>query len=462
MNNKPTLNHHHQTALLYLYNNPNQPPFTGPNNKALNELRQMGYVKAQEFENWAGTGRIRAEWMLTKAGIDFVETEILRKCAACTGIGQTLLRGKCTICNGSGQVWISDEPQRHFEDCPQCAPKFEKTDVNRLAEVIETSIRLEKELEESEKRWSEPEASQAENAEKKRLSEAYEWGYEDGQNNPSGYSSKEERDACVNELLKRPDLAKADVKRPAVVGYRSGESGMVYEQDYGLKDPEALTTVAECDSIVGELRADRDSLAEQARQHLAAWDGMRKERDAALAMADELEKKLGESEKRGSELAASYCDGVVGDEYGHTYCRYKAERDALAQPSPAQAEAERPTYECTMGVGDGDGKLLVHGDHASIKAAQKIVLERDAALARVAELEGKLTDWVREGFRLNEALAVAKSRYGAPEGYALIPVRETEAMHDAVMALLYNGVARADTQKLLDAYINAATSKESV
>lgn len=343
MNNKPTLNHHHQTALLYLYNNPSQPPFTGPNNKALNELRQMGYVKAKEFENWAGTGRIRAEWMLTKAGIEFVDNEILRKCAACTGIGQSLLRGKCTVCNGSGQVWISDEPQRHFEDCPQCAPKLEKTDANRLAEIIETSIRLEKELEESEKRWSEPEASQAENAEQKRLSEAYEWGCEDGQNNPYGYSSKEERDACVNELMKRPDLAKAEAERPVVVGYRSIESGMVYEQDYGLKDPEALTTVAECDSIVGELRA-----------------------------------------------------------------------------------------------------------------------ERDAALARVAELEGKLTDWVREGFRLNEALAVAKSRYGAPEGYALVPVRETEAMHDAVMALLYNGVARADTQKLLDAYINAATSKESV
>ncbi len=66
----------------------------------------------------------------------------------------------------------------------------------------------------------------------------------------------------------------------------------------------------------------------------------------------------------------------------------------------------------------------------------------DAALARVAELEGKLTDWVHEGFRLSEALAVARSRYGAPGGYALIPVRETEAMHYAVMALLYSGVAR--------------------
>ncbi|HGF9362881.1 TPA: hypothetical protein ACJETC_005282 [Pseudomonas aeruginosa] len=377
MNNKPTLNHHHQTALLYLYNNPSQPPFTGPNNKALNELRQMGYVKAKEFENWAGTGRIRAEWMLTKAGIEFVDNEILRKCAACTGIGQSLLRGKCTVCNGSGQVWISDDPQRHFEDCPQCAPKLEKTDANRLAEVIEISIRLEKELEESENSAVELAASQAE---------------------------------------------KAEAKRPAVVGYRSVESGMVYEQDYGLKDPEALTTVAECDNIVGELRA----------------------------MVAELKKKLGESEKRGSELAASYCDGVVGDEYGHTYCRYKTERDA------ALAEVER----LRESKGDPSG---------SFDRCMKMMYERDenakrldAALARVAELEEKLTDWVREGFRLNEALAVAKSRYGAPEGYALIPVKETEAMHDAVMALLYNGVARTDTQKLLDAYINAATNKESV
>lgn len=246
-----------------------------------------------------------------------------------------------------------------------------------------------------------------------------------------------------------------------------------------------------------------------------------------------LEKELEESEKRGSELAASYCDGVVGDEYGHTYCRYKAERDAaLARPSTAiataptyqfqsreigesdwtpcdfsrylycskspemdtrvvevtsqtsqaqseQAEAERPEVVGYLGrrigmyepgfhrsaedagyPGPGRKALIDLEQHDSI--VEELRAERDAALARVAELEGKLTDWVREGFRLNEALTVAKSRYGAPEGYALIPVRETEAMHDAVMALLYNGVARADTQKLLDAYINAATSKESV
>ncbi|QLI49334.1 hypothetical protein vBPaeMUSP3_68 [Pseudomonas phage vB_PaeM_USP_3] len=304
MYNKPTLNHHHQTALLYLYNNPDQPAFTGPNNQALNELRQMGYVKAKKFENWAGTGHLRMEWTLTKAGIERVEVGFLGKCAACKGIGQTLLRGKCTVCNGRGQGWISEWSQKPIEDNPQIAPKFEKTDANRLADAIEEIGRL--------------------------------------------------------------------------------------------------------------------------------------------------EKALAESEKRGSELAASYCDGVVGDEYGHPYCRYKVERDA------ALAEVER----LRESKGDPSG---------SFDRCMKMMYERDenakrldAALARVAELEGKLTDWVREGFRLNEALAVAKSRYGAPEGYALVPVRETEAMHDAVMALLYNGVARTDTQKLLDAYINAATNKESV
>ncbi|EIU7111453.1 hypothetical protein A9P19_004279 [Pseudomonas aeruginosa] len=43
--------------------------------------------------------------------------------------------------------------------------------------------------------------------------------------------------------------------------------------------------------------------------------------------------------------------------------------------------------------------------------------ERDAALARVAELEGKLTDWVHEGFRLNKAFAVAQAQHSGPGKY---------------------------------------------
>lgn len=97
------------------------------------------------------------------------------------------------------------------------------------------------------------------------------------------------------------------------------------------------------------------------------------------------------------------------------------------------------------------------------------------ALARVAELErqepvalanrGLHAFWVKwteaaaglygPGIKLYAA-PVAQAQHSVPEGLALIPVRETEAMHDAVMALLYKGVARTDTQKLLDAYIAAA------
>ncbi len=100
----------------------------------------------------------------------------------------------------------------------------------------------------------------------------------------------------------------------------------------------------------------------------------------ALETISLLEKKLDESEKRGSELAASYCDGVVGDEYGHTYCRYKVERDA------ALAEVER----LRESKGDPSG---------SFDRCMKMMYERDenakrldAALARIAELEAKLSD----------------------------------------------------------------------
>ncbi|WFG37465.1 hypothetical protein 20Oct199_00075 [Pseudomonas phage 20Oct199] len=146
----------------------------------------------------------------------------------------------------------------------------------------------------------------------------------------------------------------------------------------------------------------------------------------ALETISLLEKKLDESEKRGSELAASYCDGVVGDEYGHTYCRYKVERDA------ALAEVER----LRESKGDPSG---------SFDRCMKMMYERDenakrldAALARVAELEGKLTDWVHEGFRLNEALAVAKAQPSVPEGWKLVPMDPTSQMTSVGQSLRYD------------------------
>lgn len=48
----------------------------------------------------------------------------------------------------------------------------------------------------------------------------------------------------------------------------------------------------------------------------------------------------------------------------------------------------------------------------------------------------------------------------ARDGYALIPVLETEDMHDAVMALLYKGVSRSDTQQFVNACIAGAKTTE--
>ncbi|HHZ8796666.1 TPA: hypothetical protein ACWMC5_005905 [Pseudomonas aeruginosa] len=113
---------------------------------------------------------------------------------------------------------------------------------------------------------------------------------------------------------------------------------------------------------------------------------------------------------------------------------------------------------------------------ASLSDVLRLRADCDAALARVAELERQVPvatvakvpgeDWnsldfhrdlqdMQPGTKLYAA-PVAQAQHSVPEGLALIPVRETEAMHDAVMALLYKGVARTDTQKLLDAYIAAA------
>lgn len=44
-------------------------------------------------------------------------------------------------------------------------------------------------------------------------------------------------------------------------------------------------------------------------------------------------------------------------------------------------EALQAKTACTMGVGDGPGNLFVHGDHASIKAAQKLILSSEEARA---------------------------------------------------------------------------------
>ncbi|EPL4105556.1 hypothetical protein MWR74_006789 [Pseudomonas aeruginosa] len=99
-------------------------------------------------------------------------------------------------------------------------------------------------------------------------------------------------------------------------------------------------------------------------------------------------------------VTVAFSDGPSAHEL-----RMKAEQERDA----ALAEVER----LSESKGDPVG---------SLEKCMKVMYERDenakrleVALARVAELEGKLTDWVHEGFRLNEALAVAKAQHSAPE-----------------------------------------------
>lgn len=170
------------------------------------------------------------------------------------------------------------------------------------------------------------------------------------------------------ELSSDAKPEQAEAERPEVVAYLFVKPDGTLSMDAVRHKPSqpavAVMTVAQHERIVGELRADRDSWAEQAEQRLADWDEMRKERDAALARVEQQERTIASMNEAHAKLAGLY--------------------------------------------------------------------------------------------------EAAQAQHSVPEGLALIPVRETEAMHDAVMALLYKGVARTDTQKLLDAYIAAAPGKEGV
>ncbi|UXD81680.1 hypothetical protein NP883_00090 [Pseudomonas phage Kara-mokiny_kep-wari_Wadjak_1] len=219
-------------------------------------------------------------------------------------------------------------------------PEFEKIDAKKLYEALETIAELEKKWDESEKRTR--------------------------------------------------DLA--EVERPEVVGYRSAASRMVYEKDYGLQNPEPMMLVSQHDRIVGELLTALASMTEARNRYNNLWNcagnrlalaqvEIRKvtsERYAALARIAELEKELAESEKRGSELAASYCDGVIGDEHGHPYCRYKVERDAAL----AEVERLRESKCDPSGSFDRCMKMMYERDENA--------KQLEVALARVAELEKEL------------------------------------------------------------------------
>lgn len=110
--------------------------------------------------------------------------------------------------------------------------------------------------------------------------------------------------------LAQPSPAQAE--QAEVVAWRYGFSGGIVSDKACLDEwksggeYQSLMTVAQHERIVGELRADRDSWAEQAEQRLADWDEMRKERDAALVRVEQQERTIAGMNEAHAKLAGLY------------------------------------------------------------------------------------------------------------------------------------------------------------
>ncbi len=143
-------------------------------------------------------------------------------------------------------------------------------------------------------------------------------------------------------------------------------------------------------------------------------------------MSKELNKALAEhaeAEAERPEVVAwryGFSGGIVSD---------KACLDEWKSGGEYQSLMTVAQHERIVGAlrAERDGAIKLLGQSVWQKI-ERLTQERDAALARVAELEGKLTDWVHEGFRLNEALAVAKAQHSVPDGYRLIRLEHFAAI----------------------------------
>ncbi len=113
----------------------------------------------------------------------------------------------------------------------------------------------------------------------------------------------------------------------------------------------------------------------KAEQLIACLEGEIAKRDEELAACrvavencELFRVRIAELENECSALSAGACDGVVGDDYGHAYCRYKAELAAIKTQEPV-AEVKRgpldssgwPEFVRVETIGDFDLENLPNG-----------------------------------------------------------------------------------------------------
>lgn len=233
----------------------------------------------------------------------------------------------------------------------------------------------------------------------------------------------------------RPEQA----ERPEVVGYRSIESGMVYEQDYGLKNPEALTTVAECERIVRALRAEIAEWQEAAgrsRSDVVAYIAERakllEERDAALARVAELEQK-----SAGSWTVDTSCGrpilmyegcSVIEDQTAYEVIRMIKWIGELERQEPVATVAKVP--------GEDWNSLDFHRDLQHMQPGTKLY-----------------------------AAPVARAQHSVPDGWKLVPSKPTIEMVEAGYEESLGMPDRSGHTRVMEQYeamLAAAPGKEGV
>ncbi|EPB8981580.1 hypothetical protein ACT0UZ_000802 [Pseudomonas aeruginosa] len=121
-----------------------------------------------------------------------------------------------------------------------------------------------------------------------------------------------------------------------------------------LPNDEPLMTISQHDRIVGELRADRDSWAEQAEQRLADWDEMRKERDAALVRVEQQERTIAGMNEAHAKLAGLYeaaqAQHSVPEDIMRDAQRYRWLRDQQFYFSFSTENSDAGISSCTAGM----------------------------------------------------------------------------------------------------------------
>lgn len=117
--------------------------------------------------------------------------------------------------------------------------------------------------------------------------------------------------------------------------------------------------------------------------------------------------------------------------------RVYVERDQLQE----QVRALESKTSMTMGVGDGSGKLFVHGDYDSIKAAQAIVLRMEESLRERDALQEQVKALAAENVAQRDHCdevydaGYQQGHLNTVDGIAYAPGIKDDFYHDALQVM---------------------------